>query len=246
MSASIVWVPIYLFLQACFVWVLNRRLKNPSLIDVFWGIGLVVAGWMYLWPVTRNLRLFITACLLLVWGLRLSTYLFFTRILHHQPDARYDAFAKNIFVMFQWQALCSWIIASVFWIASYSLLDTITWMDIIAYVVVILGILGESISDYQLYSFRKHYPGEICQRGWWRLSRHPNTFFDWLTWCGFFMIASQSHYGFAAIISPLFLYWIMNGVTNPITERHSLQVKGEAYREYQKKTSPFFPMHTNF
>lgn len=241
MTASIIAVPVYLFFQMCVAWLIAKRLKNPSVVDVFWGIGLMVAGFIYLWPITRNLRLFITVSLLVIWALRLSVYLFFTRIWRRQQDPRYDDYAQNYFVMFQIQGFFCWIISLVFLTTAYSLLDSVTWLDYIAFTVIILGIIGESIADYQLYQLRSRQPDAVCQTGWWRYSRHPNTFFDWLTWVGFFIIGSQSHYGWLAIISPLCLYWIMNFITNPMTEKHSLSVKGDAYREYQLKTPIFFP-----
>lgn len=239
---SLLWVPVYLFLQMCLVWVLARRLNNMSVVDVFWGIGLVVAGWITLWPVTQNARVFIAMMLLLLWGLRLSGFLVWTRLRWNQVDKRYAPFEANRFVHFQVQALLMWVIASVFICARTALLDTITWMDIVAYGVIVLGIMGETMADIQLLMFKKKNPNAVCQQGWWRLSRHPNTFFDWLTWCGFFMFAAQSPYGWLGMISPLTLYYVMNFITNPLTEKMSLEKRGDAYREYQRKTSAFFPM----
>lgn len=239
---SLFWVPVMLFLLMCCVWVLARRLNNMAVVDAFWGVGLVAAGWMTLWPITQNARVFIAMVLLLVWGLRLSGFLFVTRLRWNQTDKRYASFEANRFVHFQIQGLLIWVISSVFIVARVALLDTITWMDLIAYVVIVLGIVGETIADLQLLSFKKKNANGVCNVGWWRLSRHPNTFFDWLTWCGFFIFASQSPYGWMGVISPLTLYYVMNFITNPLTEKMSLEKRGDAYREYQRETSAFFPM----
>lgn len=239
MNASLLVVPCYLFLQMCVVWLIARRMKNPAVVDIFWGVGLVVAGWIYLWPVTQNLRIFIAASLLLVWGLRLSLYLTFTR--WNKPDVRYEVIGQRWFAHFQMQALMMWVISLVFFFASTALLDQVTWMDIVGYSVIALGILGETLSDWQLLHFKKKFPEKVCEAGWWRFSRHPNTFFDWMAWCGFFIIGSQSPYGWLSIVSPLCLYIVMNYVTNPLTERFSLKSKGDAYRHYQSITPPFFP-----
>lgn len=242
MSASLVWVPVYLLLQMSGVWLLNRWLKNTAIIDVFWGIGLVVAGWITLWPVTQNARIFFTALLLFIWGARLSGYLWFTRIRVHHQDKRYAFAEKKPYLQFLFQGLLIWIISLMFVLASTTIMDTISWMDMLAYVVIVVGIIGETISDHQLLNFRKKFPGKVCNKGWWRLSRHPNLFFDWVAWCGFYMVCAQSAYGWLGLISPLCLYLVMNKLTMPITERFSVEAKGDAYRDYQKATSPFFPM----
>lgn len=239
---SLFWVPVMLFLLMCGVWLLARRLNNMAVVDAFWGIGLVAAGWMTLWPITQNARIFITMVLLLVWGVRLSGFLILTRLRWNQTDKRYAAFETHRFVHFQIQALFIWVISSIFILAKTAWLDTITWMDILAYVVIVLGIVGETIADIQLLTFKKKHPGAVCNTGWWRLSRHPNTFFDWLTWCGFFMFAAQSPYGWLGVISPLTLYYVMNFITNPLTEKMSIEKRGDAYREYQRETSAFFPI----
>lgn len=241
MSVSLVCVPVYLFLQMTGVWLLNRWLKNTAIVDVFWGIGLVVAGWITLWPVTQNARIFITAILLLIWGLRLSSYLWFTRLRLHQHDKRYALIEKNTYLHFLFQGFLIWVITLMFALVETAMVDTISWMDVLAYAVIIVGIVCESIADAQLLNFKKTFPNKVCNYGWWRLSRHPNLFFDWLVWVGFYMVCAQSAYGWLGLISPLCLYLVMNKLTMPITERYSLEAKGDAYRDYQKNTSPFFP-----
>jgi steroid 5-alpha reductase family enzyme len=194
-----------------------------------------------LWPITQNGRIFIAAILLAIWGLRLSLYLGLTRLRWHTSDRRYEVIGDKWFAHFQMQALMAWVISLVFFFASMALLNSITWIDIVAYGVIIVGIIGETVSDLQLLNFKKKFPEKVCDLGLWHVSRHPNTFFDWVTWCGFFMIGSQSPYGWLSIVSPLCLYIILNYVTNPITEKCAVNSKGDAYRHYQSNTPPFFP-----
>jgi steroid 5-alpha reductase family enzyme len=55
-------------------------------------------------------------------------------------------------------------------------------------------------------------------------------------------LAWYGSYWFLTLVSPmimLYLLWYVTGI--PPTEARSLQTRGDAYREYQRTTSPFFP-----
>ena len=114
-------------------------------------------------------------------------------------------------------------------------------MDGVAMVVGLLGVLGESLADLQLNGFKAQQKGDVCNIGLWSYSRHPNYFFDWLTWLGFTLFAIQSNRGYLALLSLLLLYMIFTRVTGPLTERGSVQSRGQKYINYQNQTSMFFP-----
>ena len=84
--------------------------------------------------------------------------------------------------------------------------------------------------------------GKICQTGLWRFSRHPNYFFESVVWWGFFVAAVSSPWGWVTVICPLMMLWFLLKVTGiPLTEKHSVERRGQAYRDYQKTTSAFIP-----
>jgi steroid 5-alpha reductase family enzyme len=79
----------------------------------------------------------------------------------------------------------------------------------------------------------------------WRWSRHPNYFFQWLGWLAYPIIAISPDYawGWASLLAPAFMYWILVHVTGvPPLEAQMLRSRGERYREYQSRTSVFFPL----
>jgi steroid 5-alpha reductase family enzyme len=50
-------------------------------------------------------------------------------------------------------------------------------------------------------------------------------------------------WGFAALLAPVFMYWILVYVTGiPPLEAQMLRWRGDRYRDYQSRTSPFFPL----
>lgn len=249
MMHSIGLVVIYLFFQMNVMWVLYRILKNPSVVDVSWSVGLMVSGLMYLGFAGLTIRTIIIAALLIAWALRLALYLWYTRIRQGHIDKRYlglsadwkISHALGFYLNFQLQGLLIVMISSVFWVISQSQISHITIMDGVAAFIIVLGIIGESVADLQLQKFKSQHQGQVCRMGLWRFSRHPNYFFDWLSFLGFALLGIQSPMGLLSILSPVMLYVIFTRITGPMTEKGSIQSKGDKYIQYQRQTSMFFP-----
>jgi steroid 5-alpha reductase family enzyme len=247
---SIAWVVVYIILQMLLAWGVAKRLNNPSVIDFFWPVTLTVAGLIYLLTAGLSLRLMIVSILLLIWGLRLASVLFMTRILRNIVDKRYVALSAHwvisrwwgFFWNFQLQGLFVLVMTMVFWFAARVPQASLTVLDWVAIVLCVVGIVGETIADRQLENYKKNSQGAgVCEIGLWNYSRHPNYFFDWLTWCGFAVFGLSAPLGCLGWLSPALLYWIMTRVTGPMTEEGSIQSRGEVYLQYQRTTSMFFP-----
>lgn len=239
----------YLVLQMCFIWIVYRLLKNPSVVDASWSIGLLMSGLIYLGSMLITQRTTLVGALLTLWALRLAGYLWYTRILQGHIDKRYTELSNNwkinqslgFFLNFQLQGLLIFIISFIFYLISNSNNPSLTLLDGMALVIVLVGVAGESVADLQLYRFKNRQKGGVCNIGLWNYSRHPNYFFDWLTWLGFTLFAFQSNKGYLGIVSLLLLYVIFTRVTGPLTERGSVQSRGQKYIDYQNQTSMFFP-----
>jgi steroid 5-alpha reductase family enzyme len=121
--------------------------------------------------------------------------------------------------------------------------------DIIGAMVLLTGIAGEAVADRQLRLFKRNSAnrGKICDLGLWRWSRHPNYFFEWLCWLAYPIVAidlaSHNPLGPLALLAPLAMYWILVHVSGiPPLEAHMVRTRGAAFRDYQARTSPFFPL----
>lgn len=239
----------YLILQMSVVWLIYRLLKNPSVVDASWSIGLMISGLIYLGTAPLILRHVVVGVLLVLWALRLAGYLWYTRIAQGHKDKRYTQLSSHwkinqslgFFLNFQLQGLLIFIISFVFYLISNSTNPNLSLIDWIASGFVLIGIIGETQADLQLYRFKRRQEGAVCNTGLWNYSRHPNYFFDWLTWFGFTLFALQAHNGYLGLISLLVLYLIFTQITGPLTERGSVQSRGQQYKDYQKHTSMFFP-----
>lgn len=96
----------------------------------------------------------------------------------------------------------------------------------------------KSLADFQLQSFKTRHTGKVCDVGLWFYSRHPNYFFEWVTWCAFAGFAFSAPLGWLAWISPLALFIIMTRITAPLTEKGSIESRGELC--VTKRIHPFF------
>jgi steroid 5-alpha reductase family enzyme len=245
----ILWMWGFVVLYMSGVWLWYRYQNNPSVVDVAWAVGLGICGILFLCehPWTQRIRLL--ALILVIWGARLGGYLWFTRIRVKLVDARYTRLSATwripeplgFFLNFQLQGVLMLIVALPWFFASNIVSPQISALDWFAFFLALFAIIGESLADYELYKFKKTTSGQVCNRGLWQYCRHPNYFFEWLTWCSFTLFALPQTWGWIAILSPVTLYGIMIYITAPMTERGSIQSRGEAYRRYQQLTPMFFP-----
>ena len=229
------------------VFILYGLTRNPSIVDGFWPITVTVNAFiMGYHNLTGSVYVYgIYGCLLL-WMIRLGGYLWMTRIFPNHVDKRYVALSqkwkikKSIGFLFNYlvQGLLAWILAIPFFLMKVKPMLSIFFYVSLGFV--LMGIVFEAISDYQLRKFKKYYPGKVCDVGFWFYSRHPNYFFEWLVWLGFSFVAiSMNSIGWISLISPMMLLWIFLFVTGPLTEKSSLLSRGLAFEDYQKTTSFF-------
>ncbi len=117
-------------------------------------------------------------------------------------------------------------------------------MEILGAVVAVASISGETAADVQIDRFKERpdSKGKTCRVGLWRLSRHPIYFFEWTYWVGLALIAWSAPLGWAGLLSPaimLYLLWNVTGI--PAAEAQAVKSRGQDYLDYQRTTSVFVP-----
>lgn len=246
----ILWVVLlFIFFHMTLIWCWYRITDNPSVIDVGWASGLTLSGLIYLSHSSLSIRTFILGLALLAWGIRLGSYLWWTRIRKKQIDKRYTVLSQDwkikkrlgFFLHFQLQGIFVFMVSISWYFTAENPASRMNLLEGIGLILFIIAFVLESTADLELQRFKKINPGKVCQEKLWQFSRHPNCFFDWLIWCSFAFFSVSSPHGFLSIISPLTLYIIMVFMTIPITERESIKSKGEDYIKYQLTTPQFFP-----
>ncbi|MDB5564980.1 MAG: hypothetical protein JWP84_1546 [Tardiphaga sp.] len=239
-------------------WVVQQRSGNSGWVDTIWtfSLGLVGAG-SALWPAagaSPNARQWLVAALVTIWSLRLGSHIA-ARTAKITDDPRYAAFAREwgvdsprkMFVFLQNQGFGSVPLVFAIFVASRFPDPALRLQDYLGVLILLAGIAGEALADAQLKTFRTNpaNKGKVCDIGLWRWSRHPNYFFEWFGWLAYPVIALSLDYpwGLATLLAPLFMYWILRHVTGvPPLEDQMLRSRGDRYREYQSRTSVFFPL----
>jgi steroid 5-alpha reductase family enzyme len=152
-----------------------------------------------------------------------------------------------MFVFLQQQALGSLPLVLAIFLAAHVPVAALRVQDYLGATILAVGIFGEAIADAQLKRFRENpaNKGKVCDQGLWRWSRHPNYFFQWFGWLAYPVIAIAPGYpfGLAALLAPLFMFYILNYATGvPPLETQMARSRGEAWRAYAARTSRFFPL----
>jgi steroid 5-alpha reductase family enzyme len=235
------------------VWIWQYFRGDAGVVDVAWGLGVALLAVVFLSvnaPGLWERRLLAGICISL-WAVRLSGYVAWRIVNAHEEDGRYrDLKAQHgakaqavLFRFFQLQAFGCWLFALPLWLVAKNAAPW-SWADGVAIAVWLAAVWGETQADAQLAAFRRepHQRGTVCRRGWWRYSRHPNYFFEWLHWWTYVFLAWHAPWGALALLGPLAMGYFICYVTGiPPTEAQALRSRGEAYREYQRTTSPFIP-----
>ena len=234
-------------------WIVSRRINNYSIVDGVWALSFAPVAAFYAWMGDGlPLRKWLIAALVAAWSLRLGIYLT-RRIAGHHPeeDRRYailrSKWSAKGFLFFFWaQALLTWLLMLPVFLIAQSPLESLSPLELAGSALWIIALLGEGVSDAQLSRFLKsdqRSPNAVCQEGLWRYSRHPNYFFQSLIWWALFLIALPAPNGSWAILAPLAMLTALLRFTGiPLTERLSVEKRGDAYRSYQETTSAFLPL----
>jgi steroid 5-alpha reductase family enzyme len=234
------------------LWWLQRARRNAGPVDVAWSFATAALGMWFAWIAPGYLpRSAIVIVMAGLWGVRLGSHILH-RVTSETEDGRYQELRRQwgsrtqprLFVFFQIQALWAVMFAAPMYAAAANPLPRLTVLDYAGIAVWIVAFAGESLADRQLSRFRQdpRNRGRVCRDGLWRYSRHPNYFFEWLHWWAYVALAAGSPLWWIAVAGVAMMLLFLTRVTGiPPTEAQALRSRGEAYREYQRTTSAFFP-----
>ena len=233
------------------LWFVQKRTGDAGIVDVVWaaGVGLLAAFYAFYADGLAERRMLI-AVLASIWAARLAGYLLI-RVMRMPEDGRYqklrrdwqDTAQTKLFWFFQLQAFWSALFAAPMLIAARNPAP-FGWLDLLGCAIWVTAIVGETIADKQLAAFRgdPSNRGQVCREGLWRYSRHPNYFFEWVHWWAYVLIGWPAPWGWLTLLGPTTMLLFLFKITGiPPTEANSLASRGDAYREYQRTTSVFFP-----
>jgi steroid 5-alpha reductase family enzyme len=235
------------------LWMVSIVLKNVSIVDIFWGIGFIVAAIFYFFMTEgSHPRKWIVLILVFTWGTRLSTYIAW-RNRGKGEDYRYRAFRKkygedrywwiSFFQVFLLQGLLMWLISAPL----LGAMDTtkkgnLGILDVAGILLWVIGFLFEAGGDLQLARFKANPVnyGKVLDRGFWKYTRHPNYFGDTAIWWSFALFSLASGRILPCLGSLLMTYLIIRVSGVALLEKN-LEGKKEGYAQYVRRTSAFIP-----
>lgn len=235
------------------LWLIQLRTRNAGVVDVGWAAvtGSLAVLYAGLGQGTTERR-WLCALLGGIWGARLAWHLLSDRVWRRPEEGRYITLRRNwsphadrsFFIFFQAQALVAVALSFPFALAASAAMAFPRPSDWLSLALVGIGVSGETAADRQLLAFKRNPAnrGRTCRAGLWRVSRHPNYFFEWIIWCGFGLLGLSAPYGWWGLLAPLVMLVSILFVTGiPPTEAQALASRGDDYRRYQRTTSPFVP-----
>ncbi len=253
-SAAFV-VLVLLCIGFAVTWLVGRRIGKWAIVDPIWSfsVGFSAIVFALLAEGGSAQRKAAICVVVALYSLRLGGYILKRFLAHDEDDPRYVEFAREwgeraaprMLLFFQFQALGSLALCVPIFVALQAPSAGLGTWDFVGIVWALFSILGEAVADDQLRRFkaRPDSSGKVCKEGLWRYSRHPNYFFQWAFWLSFIPLSFSSSLWYLALLGPLLMYHFLVNVTGiPPAEKSSLKSRGEAYRQYQQETSPFFPL----
>lgn len=258
--SAIVLAAVALCATMAVAWLVAIRTGSSGWVDAIWSFAVgIIGAFLALVPFVEgdnDHRRWLVALLALVWSLRLGVHIAGRTMGDSRDDPRYRQLkqqwgassSSRLFWFLQVQAAAAFLLAMSIMAAAHKPAPGLGPGDWIGVAIWVVAIGGEALADRQLNAFRgdPRNKGKVCDVGLWRLSRHPNYFFEWLGWLAYmaFAIGSPSAYpwGFAALAGPILMYWLLVHVSGiPPLEAHMLRSRGVQFRRYQERVNAFWP-----
>jgi steroid 5-alpha reductase family enzyme len=198
-----------------------------------------------------DLRAMLVAAMVLVWSLRLATFLF-RRIAKSGGDDRFDDIKHRPLRFFMaWTLQGLWVLltaAAALAVITGGAREPLGAVGIVGIAVWAIGMFIEIVSDRQKSAFRNDpdNQGRFINTGIWAWSRHPNYFGEIVLWTGMAIVALPVLQGWqwATLISPVFVAFLLIKVSGiPLLEDKADKRWGgqDDYEAYKRNTPVLVP-----
>jgi steroid 5-alpha reductase family enzyme len=248
------WGLIFAVSAAVILWLISLRLRDASIVDIFWGPGIAgvvdIAAWLGHAGGPRT-----SAVLFLVnlWALRLGAHIWARRsnVLggeDHRYAAMRSRFGRNwwwisLLQVFLLQAILIWFVPAPLVTSVLFSHRLMGWLDYLGIAMAACGLLFEALADFQLAAFRADpdNKGKVMERGLWRWSRHPNYFGETVLWWGFFLVGFAASHMWWLILSPLLVTFLLLQVSGVALMEDGIEKRRPGYSAYRHRVSTFIP-----
>jgi steroid 5-alpha reductase family enzyme len=244
------WGLIFTVTAAVMLWLLSLRLRDVSIVDIFWGPG--VAGVVDIAAAVGHAGGPRTSAVLLLvnlWAIRLAAHIWAR---HKGEDHRYGAMRTKFGRSWRWtslvqvfllQAILIWFIPAPLVAAVLYSRVPMGWLDYLGGGVVACALVFEALADSQLAAFRADpaNQGRVMDRGLWGWSRHPNYFGEAAMWWGYFAIGFAASHMWWLLLSPLLITFLLLQVSGVSLMEETMDARRPGYADYKRRVSAFVP-----
>jgi len=243
-------VILYIFLIQCVLFIPAYIFKTEKFYDLAGSSTYIFAVSYILYDSSQNLTNLILGTAIIVWAVRLGSFLFF-RIKKAGEDKRFKEIKQSPTRFFlAWSLQGMWV--SVCSLCALTALSTENGVVLNGYLYLgfglfLTGFLIEIIADKQKSKFRSNLDNKdkFINTGLWSKSRHPNYLGEIILWLGISImsISSLSGLQYLTLVSPLFTYLLLVYVSGVRLLEESGNKKWghlNSYKEYVKNTPVLF------
>lgn len=227
------------------------KLQSDKLTDISYAVTFATLAAYGLWLSDGSDYHVLLFFMVLLWAIRLGSFLLY-RVTKVGKDSRFDNMRASFFAFGRFwllQAITVWVLMNSA-LLSFSQNSLITPLVITGVVIWCIGLVIESIADFQKFAFTQNAKnkGKWIDSGIWQYSRHPNYFGEILVWVGVYIVSIQAlstSSALIALVSPLFITVLLLGVSGiPLLEKAADKRWGDnkAYVDYKNRTSVLLPL----
>jgi steroid 5-alpha reductase family enzyme len=240
---------VFVYMTAVFLGAVFK--KDNSIVDIAWGPGFIlVAVVTFCLRPGFEARHVLVSGLVTAWGVRLAVHIYL-RNRGRGEDFRYAKWRKDwgrwfiprsFLQVYMLQGIFMLLISSPITLVNRSSERGLTLFDALGGLLWLVGFLFEAVGDYQLKRFKQkpESKGRIMTAGLWKYTRHPNYFGEAALWWGIFLIALSVTGGWASIISPLTINFLLLKVSG-VTMLEKKYAGNREFEAYASRTSAFLP-----
>ncbi len=240
------------------LWLINLRTRDPSFIDSWWPLGMVLTAWAsFAFVGGHGAHAAWLASLCTIWGVRLGVHLllrwrrngpdrrYVSMMAHAQTDRGWSYAKASLLLVFALQLPLQIVVslpAQLGQLRGAGALGLLGWAGV---ALAVVGVAFESIGDLQLTAFRADpaNEGKVLQTGLWRYTRHPNYFGDACVWWGLWLIAAETGWiGAVSIVGPVLITVLLTRWSGVPTVEGRMRRQRPDYEAYVARTSAFIPL----
>ncbi len=198
-----------------------------------------------------DLRATLVAAMVLLWAVRLATFLF-VRISKAGKDSRFDEIkTRPLSFLVAWTVQALWVLltaGAALAVITGGVREPLGAVGILGMAVWAIGMIIEVVADRQKSAFKSDpaNKGRFINVGLWAWSRHPNYFGEIVLWTGMAVVAVPVLGGWqwATLISPVFVAFLLIRVSGipPLEQRADERWGGQDdYEQYKRRTPVLVP-----